>query len=577
MAWEVQIDQDDSETAPTAAEQYEIQRKLENPVVYAASADPDVMYLHEALRAPDREQFLEAMRKEIADQEKNNNWRVVNKKQVPHGTKILDMVWAMRRKRRIDTREVYKWKARLNVHGGQQEHGVNYWETYAPVVGWATIRFFFVLSLLRGWKMRQLDFVLAFPQAPSEVKLYMKLPYGYPRKPGISPKTHALELIQNVYGTKQAPRVWNEYLDEGLRELGFMPSKIDPCVYYRKNLIFVVYVDDCVLMGPSNEVINKAIQDLCDSKHKFKVEDLGEVKEFLGVKVEKRNDGTIKLSQPQLIASILKDLHLQENTKTRATPAVGAILHKDSDGDLFNNEFHYRSVIGKLNFLEKSTRPDISYAVHQCARFSESPRKSHGQAIKRIGKYLKATAEQGYVLHPEAKKSFECWVDADFAGNWHPLHAAVDPMTSKSRSGWAITYAGCPITWASKLQTLTALSTTEAEYIALSTSLRELLPLMELLRETTEHGIKLTASTPTVHCKVFEDNSGAIELAKLPKIRPRTKHINNQYHHFRDHVARGDIDIVAVATEEQLADILTKPLPESTFVTLRSALLKWDT
>ncbi|KAL7563108.1 hypothetical protein ACA910_012292 [Epithemia clementina (nom. ined.)] len=329
-------------------------------------------------------------------------------------------------------------------------------------------------------------------------------------------------------------------------------------------------------MSPSNDHINQVIKELQNAKETFTVEDLGLVTDFLGVKVEFTKDGAIKLSQPQLIASVLKDLHLQGNTKERRTPALQSVLlHKDPERDPFNEEFHYRSVIGKLNFLEKSTRPDISYAVHQCARFSSQPKQSHGLAVKRIGKYLKGTADQGIIFKPDPSKSFHCWVDADFAGNWYPDHAATDPMTSKSRSGWVITYANCPIAWASKMQTLTALSTTEAEYLALSTALRELIPLMELTKEVREHGIHLTQAQPKVHCKVFEDNSGALEMARLPKIRPRTKLINNQYHHFRDHVQRGDIEIQAIATEDQIADMHTKALPEDLYTKFRAALQMW--
>ena len=238
-------------------------------------------------------------------------------------------------------------------------------------------------------------------------------------------------------------------------------------------------------------------------------------------------------------------------------------------------EFHYRSVIGKLNFLEKSTRPDISVSVHQCARFTEHPRKCHAEAVKRIGRYLLGTRDKGIIIDPNSPWHFECWVDADYAGNWRYENAHVDPMTSKSRSGWIVRFAGAPITWASKMQTITALSTTEAEYIALSTSLREVIPLMGILKEAREHGINIRDIPPKVHCTVFEDNSGALELARLPKMRPRTKHINQAFHHFREHVERGDIIVNATPTEDQLADILTKPLPEAIFQKHRQSIMGW--
>jgi hypothetical protein len=179
------------------------------------------------------------------------------------------------------------------------------------------------------------------------------------------------------------------------------------------------------------------------------------------------------------------------------------------------------------------------------------------------------------ILNPQEKKSFDCYVDSDFCGLWNRALAMSDPSTSKSRSGYAITYAGCPIIWASKLQTQTALSTTEAEYVALSTALRELIPLMELVKEVRHHGIDVDYIPPVVHCKVFEDNSGAIEMARLPKIRPRTKHINNTYHHFREYVDRGEITILSIPTEDQPADLLTKPLPLEAFLKHRRFLLGW--
>jgi hypothetical protein len=171
-----------------------------------ASSDPDIMYYHEAMAQPDRKEWITAVSKELDDHEKGKHWRLVELKDLPAGTKILPAVWAMRRKRRIDTQTVYKWKARLNIDGSKQQYGIHYWETYAPVVAWPVIRFFLILSLLRGWETRQLDFVLAYTQADVETDLYMRIPTGYERD-GITPKTHALKLLKNLYGQKQAGRV----------------------------------------------------------------------------------------------------------------------------------------------------------------------------------------------------------------------------------------------------------------------------------------------------------------------------------------------------------------------------------
>ena len=176
VAWEVLLDQDELEQVPMAASQYKIQKSLENPLAFAASDNPDILYWDQAMKAPDRAKFVEAVGTKLDGHEKMGNCEPVPLTQVPKGTKLIDMVWSMRRKRRIKTQEVYKWKACLNVHRGQQEHGVHYWDTYAPVVTWQTVCFSLILSILLGWQSRQLDFVMAYPQAPAEMPLYMRLP-----------------------------------------------------------------------------------------------------------------------------------------------------------------------------------------------------------------------------------------------------------------------------------------------------------------------------------------------------------------------------------------------------------------
>ena len=339
---------------------------------------------------------------------------------------------------------------------------------------------------------------------------------------------------------------------------------------------FLVYIDDCLVFAPNDKAIDQVVKDLRACSRRFTVDDQGDVGDFLGIQGQKQDDGSILLMQPQLIDSIIKDLHLQASSNSKKTPSVTtSLLHKDSDGPEMTPDFHYRSVIGKLNFLEKSTRPDISISVHQCARFLENPRKSHAEAVKRIGRYLLHTRDKGLIIRPSDLWQFDCWVDADFAGNWRKCDAHIDPMTSKSRSGWLVHFAGAPITWVSKMQTITAMSTSEAEYIALSTSLREVIPLMGMLQEAREHGLMIDDLPPKVHCTVFEDKSGVLELARLPKIHPRTKHINQSYHHFREHVERQEVSIQPTPMEDQMADILTKPLPEPSFTRHRKTIMGW--
>jgi hypothetical protein len=193
------------------------------------------------------------------------------------------------------------------------------------------------------------------------------------------------------------------------------------------------------------------------------------------------------------------------------------------------------------------------------------PRQSHGEAILYLVRYLKKTCNLGLKFKPDPKKGFECYCDADFSGNWNREFAPMDPSTAKSQRGWIIFYAGCPVSWASKLQSQITLSTTEAKYIPMSQALRDVIPIMNLLQEMREQSFKVICIEPCVYCKVFEDIAGALELARLPKLRPRTKHINVCYHHFCEHVQKELIKIFPINAKDQIADALTKALAQNDF------------
>jgi hypothetical protein len=195
--------------------------------------------------------------------------------------------------------------------------------------------------------------------------------------------------------------------------------------------------------------------------------------------------------------------------------------------------------------------------------------------VKHPCRYLAGTKTKGLTLRADPSKSFEVHVDCDFAGNWFKDDAVDDPSTAKSRTGCIISYGGCPVLWASKLQTEVVLSTTESEFVGLSESLRIAIVMMNLLFEIKSFGIDLPSVTPKVFCKLFEDNAGAIHLAKVPKMRPRARHINQKCHHFREWVKSGLINIFPIDTLEQPADLLTKPLDLASFVKHRETIMGW--
>ncbi len=235
----------------------------------------------------------------------------------------------------------------------------------------------------------------------------------------------------------------------------------------------------------------------------------------------------------------------------------------------FDGHFDYCRLIGKLNYLKKCTKINVTCTAHQCTRFVSEPKDVDGKAVKWIGRYFAATKDKGIIMKPDKSKGFEVYVDASFVGDWNN-------ETAKSRLECIYMFASCPILWTSRIQSGVALSTTESKHIAISHVMREVLPLIKLMDKLQDKGVIKQSDKPVMRCRVFEDNNGAVELAtsiKSPKMRPRTKHINTKCHHFRQQVREGQIVIKAIGTEDMLADILTKVVNEETLLRLRPQIM----
>jgi hypothetical protein len=419
-----------------------------------------------------------------------------------------------------------------------------------------------IFGLIFCWVLWQVDFVMAYPQAPIEMDIYMELPQGIQAKHGNS-KEHVLKLEKNIYGQKQAGRVWNSFLVDKLMSIGFTTLLIDDCVFFHGDIIFMVYLDNGIFLGSNDLQLQEVIKEFQNLG--LNIEDQGHMEDYVGVNIKKLKDGSYEFTQQGLIDSIIDDIGLILDAKVKPVPAkVSLQLHAFKDEPTFNL-FNYRSAVSKLNYLAQTTRLDIMYAMHQIVKYLSDPRQSHGEAILYLVHYLKKTWDLGLNFKPDPKKGLECYCDADFSGNWNREFAHVYPSTAKSQSRWIIFYAGCPISWTFKLQSQIALSTTKAEYITMSQALRDIIPIINLLQEMRERNFKVICIKPCVYCNIFEDNAEALELARLPKLRPRTKHINACYHHFGKHVQKGLIKIFPIDTKDQVADAFTKALAQNDF------------
>jgi len=181
----------------------ELQERTRNPIAFHAEMMGDIMYLNQALQQSDVKEFVQAVVKEVNGHVDCNNWTLKKRSEVPDDAQIVPSVWSMRRKRHLTTNQVKSHKARLNLHGGKQIYGMNYFESYAPVVTWFAIRLMIIFGIIFGWYLRQVDFVMAYPQAPIKMDIYMELSQGIMTAHGNS-KDHVLKLEKNIYEQKQA-------------------------------------------------------------------------------------------------------------------------------------------------------------------------------------------------------------------------------------------------------------------------------------------------------------------------------------------------------------------------------------
>jgi hypothetical protein len=296
---------------------------------------------------------------------------------------------------------------------------------------------------------------------------------------------------------------------------------------------------------------------------------------YLGVDIQ-RNGDTFTFTQVGLTKRIIDALGLDSKYTTAvATPADKAALGRDVDGSPASGQINYASVIGMLLYLGHS-RPDIAFATHQCARYTFAPKLSHEEALKRIGRYLKGTLTRGLILRPSKDLKIDCYPDADFAGLW-TRDKVDDPHCVRSRTGYVICVSDCPVLWTSKLQTEIALSTMEAEYVALSSAWRDLFPLIDITQEICSALLLTPPTSAQMHVKIHEDNVGALILSQLEprRMTPRSKHYAVKYHWFREHLAPRKIQLVKIATNDQLGDIFTKGLDKVSFAHLRKMLMGW--
>jgi hypothetical protein len=379
--------------------------------------------------------------------------------------------------------------------------------------------------------------------------VYVEQPPGFedPRNPN-----HVYRLHKALYGLKQAPRAWYERLRDFLIMQGFKIGRVDTTLFTKdvNGDLFIcqIYVDD-IIFGSTNDLLSHEFATMMSRE--FEMSMIGELTFFLGFQVKQMKEGTF-IYQEKYTKDILKKFKMDECKPIKTPMATNGHLDLDVDGKPVDQSL-YRSMIGSLLYLTAS-RPDIMFSVCLCARFQANPKESHLSAVNRILRYLKHTPSIGLWYPKGASLDLLGYSDSDFAGS---------RVDRKSTSGGCHLLGRSLVSWSSKKQNSVALSTAEAEYIAAGACCAQILYMKQTL---LDFGVKLG------RIPLLCDNESAVKIAKNPVQHSRTKHIDIRHHFLRDHEAKGDISLQGVRSEEQLADIFTKPLDESTFVRLRNEL-----
>lgn len=487
-----------------------------------------------------------AMQEELSALTQNQTWSLVPR---PLNKNVIGNRWIFRIKRHADG-TIDRYKARLVAKGYSQQCGIDYQETFSPVIKFTTVRTILSLAVSSHWSIKQIDISNAFLHGFLHEEVYMEQPTGFKNS---SFPEHVCKLQRSLYGLKQAPRQWFMRLTTFLLSLGFKQSKADNSLFYlcRGSLKFfiLIYVDDIILTCSNSHELQNIIQKLGSV---FPVKDLGDLHYFLGIQVSRINDGLL-LSQEKYLEGILSD-HNMAAAKPFSTPMPTTPNLSKLMGEKLSDATCYRQVIGTLQYMTL-TRPDIAFSVNKLAQFMHSPTILHWQAVKRLLRYLRGTSTYGLFITPSADFQLHCFSDSDWGGC---------PDDRRSTGGYLIYFGRNLVSWSSKKQPTVARSSTESEYKALANAAAEALWLRSLLCEIG-YGHKLSIS-------LWCDNIGAVYLSSNPVLHSRTKHVALDYHFVREQVQNGTIAIRFISSADQIADILTKPLAKGPFLFLRDKL-----
>jgi histone deacetylase 1/2 len=487
-----------------------------------------------------------AMQDEIASIHINQTWTLVP---LPLNKKAITSRWIYKLKPGVNGGTT-RYKARLVARGFEQKFGIDFMDTFAPVVRWEMIRILIAIAVHLNWPIHQLDVLTAFLNGILEEEVYMYQPQGF-----IQPGTQHLvcRLHKALYGLRQSPRAWYARQHAALLSWHLIQSQNDPNLYFAHvgtdTVALLVYVDDIILTGSNPHLIST----LKDQLHQaFKTSDIGPIQRYLGVDFYRTASGLCMHQTPYALG-ILRHFNMEHCAPSQTPLPEGITLAKETATPSVDATI-YRMLVGKLLFLTK-TRLDITHAVNVVSRFMQHPQEAHMQAAKHILRYVRRYPNLGLFFEAGEENYLHGYTDADYGQD-------IDDRISV---GAYIFFLGnTPISWNSKKQSSTSRSSCESEYRALAKCSCEAIWIRRLLQE-----LKILDNKPTI---LYCDNQSSIKLSYNPVFHEKSKHFEIDYHFTRQKVENNIIRVEYISSQEQPADLLTKPLGRIKFEECRKRL-----
>ena len=530
----------------------EIDENINNVIHYCYNLNFDVPVSYdEAMSSPLAQEWETAMQSEMKALEESNTYDIVP---LPKGRELVGVKWVYAIKSDKEGNDLYK--ARFVAKGYSQVKGINYHETFSPTVRMNSVRMITQIATENNLDidLHQMDFKSAYLNAPIDCDIYVEQPKGFKVKSNNGDNL-VWRLKKSLYGLKQSGRNWNNTIHAYLIESGYERSKNDPCLYFNNSTFILVWVDDLLIAAKPNviESVKRVFTKI------FEMKDLVQIALFLGIEFDVNSvNNTISMSQEKYAKKLLHKFGMQDS-KPRYTPCevksnvINKTLLDENDANL------YRQIVGCLIYLMTCMRPDLSFTVTKLSQHMSKPDVYHMTMAKHALRYVKGTV-QGKLIFRKSDEPLiiEGYCDADWA-------SSLEDRKSITGYCFQISPTGPMISWKSRKQPTVALSTCEAEYMSLVAAIQEGKYLTSFLNEI----INLNQKMFTLH----SDNQSAIALAKNPVQHQRTKHIDVKYHFVRDGISDGKLKLLYVPSENNLADLFTKPVAKPNNCKFKSMIM----